>query len=95
VASGDAGYWVEGLRIHDLRHTAVALWIAAGADVELVLGALEDAVWGRGIDGDPGQRRLIHHSDRGSQPSTPPSGSPSALPTLGSSPRGQRGRQLR
>jgi transposase InsO family protein len=65
------------------------------ADVELVLGALEDAVWGRGIDGDPGQRRLIHHSDRGSQPSTPPSGSPSALPTLGSSPRGQRGRQLR
>jgi transposase InsO family protein len=62
------------------------------ADVELVLGALEDAVWGRGIDGDPGQRRLIHHSDRGSQP---PSGSPSALPTLGSSPRGQRGRQLR
>jgi integrase len=22
---------LEGLRIHDLRHTAVALWIAAGA----------------------------------------------------------------
>jgi integrase len=23
---------VDGLRIHDLRHTAVALWIAAGAN---------------------------------------------------------------
>ena len=23
---------LEGLRIHDLRHTAVALWIAAGAN---------------------------------------------------------------
>jgi integrase len=23
--------WLDGLRIHDLRHTAVALWIAAGA----------------------------------------------------------------
>jgi len=31
VASGDPGRWVGGLRIHDLRHTAVALWIAAGA----------------------------------------------------------------
>ena len=37
------------------------------ADVDLVLGALEYAVWGRGLDGagDPAQRRLIHHSDRG------------------------------
>ena len=40
------------------------------ADVELVLGALEYTVWGRGLDGagDPAQRRLIHHSDRGAQP---------------------------
>ena len=37
------------------------------ADTELVLGALEYAVWGRGLDGDPGQPRLIHHSDRGAQ----------------------------
>jgi putative transposase len=35
------------------------------ADTELVLGALEYAVWGRGLDGD--QPRLIHHSDRGAQ----------------------------
>lgn len=27
---------LEGLRIHDLRHTAVALWIAAGASVKEV-----------------------------------------------------------
>jgi integrase len=28
---GRRGWHYEGLRIHDLRHTAVALWIAAGA----------------------------------------------------------------
>src|SRR5436189_3203604 len=31
----DASAWaagLDGLRIHDLRHTAVALWIAAGAN---------------------------------------------------------------
>jgi integrase len=28
-----AGVGLDGLRIHDLRHTAVALWIAAGASV--------------------------------------------------------------
>jgi integrase len=26
---------LDGLRIHDLRHTAVALWIAAGANKEV------------------------------------------------------------
>src|SRR5437899_621680 len=26
---------VEGVRIHDMRHTAVALWIAAGANANL------------------------------------------------------------
>jgi integrase len=31
VATGDSGGRVGGVRIHDLRHTAVALWIAAGA----------------------------------------------------------------
>jgi integrase len=31
LASGDPGGRLGGLRIHDLRHTAVALWIAAGA----------------------------------------------------------------
>ena len=28
---GDPAAGLEGLRIHDLRHTAVTLWIAAGA----------------------------------------------------------------
>jgi integrase len=27
---------LDGLRIHDLRHTAVSLWIASGADVKRV-----------------------------------------------------------
>jgi integrase len=31
---------LEGLRIHDLRHTAVALWIAAGASPKEVAAAL-------------------------------------------------------
>jgi hypothetical protein len=29
---------VDGLRIHDLRHTGVALWIAAGANPKEVAG---------------------------------------------------------
>jgi putative transposase len=37
------------------------------ADTDLVVGALEYAVWGRGLDGNPGQPRLVHHSDRGAQ----------------------------
>jgi integrase len=32
VAAGDQAAGLDGLRIHDLRHTAVALWIAAGAN---------------------------------------------------------------
>ena len=32
LAPGGQGGGLEGLRIHDLRHTAVALWIAAGAN---------------------------------------------------------------
>ena len=32
MAAGDPGIGLDGLRIHDLRHTAVALWIAAGAN---------------------------------------------------------------
>lgn len=32
------GAGLEGLRIHDLRHTAVSLWIEAGADVKRVAG---------------------------------------------------------
>ncbi len=29
---------LDGLRIHDLRHTAVALWIAAGANPKQIAG---------------------------------------------------------
>ena len=32
VAAGDPDGGLDGLRIHDLRHTAVALWIAAAAN---------------------------------------------------------------
>jgi integrase len=32
LAAGDPSCGRGGLRIHDLRHTAVALWIAAGAN---------------------------------------------------------------
>ena len=32
VAAGTRAAGLDGLRIHDLRHTAVALWIAAGAN---------------------------------------------------------------
>jgi hypothetical protein len=34
---------LDGLRIHDLRHTAVALWIAAGANPKEVAARAGDA----------------------------------------------------
>ena len=32
MVAGVTAAGLDGLRIHDLRHTAVALWIAAGAN---------------------------------------------------------------
>jgi putative transposase len=84
IGTGEGPLWLASVR--DAFSRRIVGWKTSDrADVELVLGALEYAIWGRGLDDDPGQRRLIHHSDRGA--STPPSASPSALPTLGSSPR--------
>jgi putative transposase len=58
--------WLASVR--DGFSRRIVGWKASDrADVELVLGALEYAVWGRGLDGDPAQRRLIQHSDRGAQ----------------------------
>ena len=55
-------------RVRDAFSRRIVGWKASDrADVELVLGALEYAVWGRGLDDDPAQRRLVHHSDRGAQ----------------------------
>ena len=56
--------WLASVR--DAFSRRIVGWKASDrADTELVLGALEYAVWGRGLDSD--QPRLIHHSDRGSQ----------------------------
>jgi putative transposase len=58
--------WLASVR--DGFSRRIVGWKASDrVDVELVLGALEYAVWGRGLDGDPAQRRLIQHSDRGAQ----------------------------
>ena len=58
--------WLSSVR--DAFSRRIVGWKASDrADVELVLGALEYAVWGRGLDDDPAQRRLVHHSDRGAQ----------------------------
>ena len=84
LADPDRGgpLWLASVR--DAFSRRIVGWKASDrADVELVLGALEYAVWGRGLGGQP---RLIHHSDRGAQGSTPRSGSPNALSTPGSGP---------
>jgi transposase InsO family protein len=66
IGTGEGPLWLASVR--DAFSRRIVGWKASDrADVELVLGALEYAVWGRGLDGDPGQRRLIHHSDRGAQ----------------------------
>jgi putative transposase len=68
IGTGEGPLWLATVR--DAFSRRIVGWKASDrADVELVLGALEYAVWGRGLDGagDPAQRRLIHHSDRGAQ----------------------------
>jgi putative transposase len=66
IPTGEGPLWLASVR--DAFSRRIVGWKASDrADVELVLGALEYAVWGRGPDGDPAQRRLIHHSDRGAQ----------------------------
>jgi putative transposase len=66
IPTGQGPLWLASVR--DACSRRIVGWKASDrADVELVLGALEYAVWGRGLDEDPAQRRLIHHSDRGAQ----------------------------
>jgi transposase InsO family protein len=66
IPTGEGPLWLASVR--DAFSRRIVGWKASDrADTELVLGALEYAVWGRGLDSDPGQRRLVHHSDRGAQ----------------------------
>jgi transposase InsO family protein len=67
IGTGEGPLWLASVR--DAFSRRIVGWKASDrADTELVLGALEYAVWGRGLDSDPAQRRLVHHSDRGAQP---------------------------
>jgi putative transposase len=66
IPTGEGPLWLASVR--DAFSRRIVGWKASDrADVELVLGALEYAVWGRGLDSNPAQRRLVHHSDRGAQ----------------------------
>jgi putative transposase len=66
IPTGEGPLWLASVR--DAFSRRIVGWKTSDrADTELVWGALEYAVWGRGLDGDPAQRRLIHHSDRGAQ----------------------------
>jgi putative transposase len=66
IPTGEGPLWLASVR--DAYSRRIVGWKASDrADTELVLGALEYALWGPGLDGDPAQRRLIHHSDRGAQ----------------------------
>src|SRR5512132_171474 len=68
IPTGEGPLWLASVR--DAFSRRIVGWKASDqADTDLVLGALEYAIWGRGLDGagDPGQRRLVHHSDRGAQ----------------------------
>jgi putative transposase len=66
IPAGEGPLWLASVR--DACSRRIVGWKTSDrADTDLVVGALEYAVWGRGLDGNPGQRRLIHHSDRGAQ----------------------------
>lgn len=67
IPTGQGPLWLASVR--DAFSRRIVGWKTSDrADVDLVLGALEYAVWGRGLDrADPDQPRLVHHSDRGAQ----------------------------
>jgi putative transposase len=66
IPTGEGPLWLASVR--DAYSRRIVGWKASDrADTDLVLGALEYAVWGRNLEGDPAQRRLIHHSDKGAQ----------------------------
>ncbi len=82
IATGEGPLWLASVR--DAFSRRVVGWKASDrADTELVLGALEYALWSRTVE----RERLVFHSDHGTQ--TPRSGSPSgwktpARPSMGS-----------
>jgi transposase InsO family protein len=54
IPTGEGPLWLASVR--DAFSRRIVGWKASDrADVELVLGALEYAVWGRGLDSDPAQ----------------------------------------
>jgi putative transposase len=66
IPTGEGPLWLASVR--DAFSRRIVGWKTSDrADTDLVLGALEYAVWGRGLDGTLGQPRLVHHSDRGAQ----------------------------
>jgi putative transposase len=66
IPTGEGPLWLASVR--DAFSRRIVGWKTSDrADTDLVLGALEYALWGRSLDSDPAQRRLIHHSDRGAQ----------------------------
>ena len=72
----------------DLFSRAIVGWSAATIkDMAFVEACLRMALWRRDHTGRPVPPGMIHHSDAGSQPSTPRSGSLKPLPWKGSRPR--------
>jgi putative transposase len=61
IPCGEGVFWVAAVR--DVFSNRIVGWRASDrCDTDLVLGALEYAVWSRDVH----DRQLIHHSDRGS-----------------------------
>jgi putative transposase len=66
IPTGEGPLWLASVR--DAFSRRIVGWKTSDrADTDLVLGALEYAVWGRGLDAGSGQPRLVYHSDRGAQ----------------------------
>ena len=66
IPTGEGPLWLASVR--DGFSRRIVGWKTSDrADVDLVLGGLEYAIWGRRLDGSHGQPRLIHHSDTGAQ----------------------------
>ena len=71
IATGEGPLWLASVRDAFSRRI-VGCKASDRADTELVLGALESALWSRQVERD----RLVFHSDHGAQGSTPRSPSP-------------------
>ena len=82
-----SGFAYVALVIDAYSRFIVGWRVSNSLRTDLALDALEQALWARRPDTADPQRRLVHHSDAGSQPNICPFATPTVSPKPASNPR--------